>query len=371
MMMILLNIGYVYAFIPVVIIIILILAARGSIGRDFFQSFGIGQLTDMVFGIGGGGAGKGLQKMRYSATNTAGKTGKGPSSRVAGALFKTGRSTKEHKEELKNQHKWEYGGYKPGHGPGDEKPKMYRYSQWGRGDLWKARNNAKMELLKRMNNAELKALLVKHGVFYKANGLTEKSDIERVAANELGLRQIESHYNSTTALRAPPGAPAGLKPPSKVRLSIGDAYNYTFGKGGFYDRYEKIRSGKAMRDFAAGSAAGGKGSAPQIRNPEDENKGGAGSGMTVAQQGRQATQPGQKQMQEIKSVKEINDDNFHTVLGLPQKPPDFETARKAYIGLAKKLHPDVTDAKSREENKGKFKLVQAAYEAAKKHYGRK
>lgn len=58
----LLSIGTLYALIPIIVIVILILAARGSSqGEDFFAIFGIQTIINAARGIGGGGSGKGIR----------------------------------------------------------------------------------------------------------------------------------------------------------------------------------------------------------------------------------------------------------------------------------------------------------------------
>jgi len=62
-----LSFGAIYALIPVIIIVILILAAAGmQRGTGIFQLFGIATLAGIGSQIGRGGAGKGLGRKKYS-----------------------------------------------------------------------------------------------------------------------------------------------------------------------------------------------------------------------------------------------------------------------------------------------------------------
>lgn len=69
-----LDLGYVYAWAPLIVILILIFAARASTGQtgSIFELFGFGVLYDYASGIMGGKTGKGLLKTKYPGTKYTG-----------------------------------------------------------------------------------------------------------------------------------------------------------------------------------------------------------------------------------------------------------------------------------------------------------
>jgi hypothetical protein len=82
------SLGAIYAFIPIVIIIILIAAAAGlSRGTDLFQIFGIGALIGVGSGIGGGGTGKSIKGFgkSYGSTKAFSKMGGAAGGTIKGA----------------------------------------------------------------------------------------------------------------------------------------------------------------------------------------------------------------------------------------------------------------------------------------------
>lgn len=87
MIFVVLSIGAVWAFIPIVVIIILILAARTSTGKDLFGLFGLSSILGYSRGVGGGGAGKGITKgSAYKTTTASDSPGSDTATAAAGGL---------------------------------------------------------------------------------------------------------------------------------------------------------------------------------------------------------------------------------------------------------------------------------------------
>lgn len=216
MLQIVLSLGAIYAFIPVIIIIILLLAARGSIGGDFFEVFGI---TSIITGaqFRGGGAGSGISGRGKAYKISSGKGGK------------TLKTTEATNDIIKD-----FGRFKT------------------------ADAGAKHKLLGKMENSDIRKMVSQNGSdkLKAAAGNTNDTEREKLvalAAGGLPLSAISNYYKTNIAPKEKPGTP----PPAPggpgstkgfTNMSIGD----------FYSSWYKARMGGMRSQSGAAERANSK-----------------------------------------------------------------------------------------------------------------
>ncbi len=315
---IILSIGAVYAFIPIVIIIILILAARGAGGKDFFELFGVGTLL----GLGGRGAGgiksggRGITgRVKYNPT----KLKAGPKEIAKFAATPVTLPVKLYKKAVANEKK----------------------------------------LLAVMDESQIRSMLMNYGIPAAAFAAMNKEQLVDFAVQKLHLSQVRSY---SARFVSPKGDMNPLSAPKKsaptflgVRMSVGDYKT-------FYKDYYKARKARAVNTFNAGkqgvqssgpNAAGGN--APGTATNAVSNE----QGLAQRKEGQASGSP----QQGPTNINDINEGNFFRILGLTAKPDDLESARKAYLAQIKKAHPDLSPGASSEE----AVRLNAAYNYAKTH----
>lgn len=326
--LVILSIGAVYAFIPIIIIIILILAARGSAGRGFFELFGISTLVNFTRGIGGGGAGKGItgRSITYRTSENVNAAAKTIGGLTLANMSTTGPKTRA---EYKNT-PW----------------KIQTYRQ---GTIWKRNYNREIEITGSMTPVQIRSMLTNFGLKDKAKGISD-IDLAAFAAYSLTLTQVASYYAANIGPLKKKGSMPSLQSPanSTVGMSIKDFYKSYYGarKG----KAKKYRgSSNVFRDSATAGAAAGTAAAG----------GAAAAGSTAI------TKPNQGIELTTESKNEsINNSNFYKLFGLDSLPPDFESARRAYLIKMRELHPDTNKDPNAHEDSIK---VNAAYEHMKEH----
>lgn len=232
MIYIILSLGTVYAFIPVIIVIILLLAARGSIGRDFFEMFGFATLVQSARGIGGGGAGRGISRSgAYTSTDL---------SKQAGGINKIVGSPLREKTKVPVKN-----------------GKAYKYSNaFRKGGMWKVYMDSKKKLLTSPggfagNKNEIMKMLDHYGLGAKAANIAENPNgsIENLvtfATYELSLREIKDYYKKNIQPRKA-GPPPAAQNPKRMPTTTGGKIKMAVGTiGGFYWNYSKSRVKRPM-----------------------------------------------------------------------------------------------------------------------------
>lgn len=208
MLLIILSLGAVYAFIPIIIIIVLILAARGAAGRDFFEMFGISALVGAAGGIAAGGSGKGLAGSGGKKTKLGGyKTD---------AAVQSGGSVALGAKQARNLMD----------GGGGSKGRFgAKYSSIK--DIKNRAQADKVNILSQMQPDEIRTLLVNKGYGSTAT-FAAMSDVQLrdEAAKDLSLSFLSSYYARDIAPNRPGGSPGALGAPTAgpLRMSVSDAY---------------------------------------------------------------------------------------------------------------------------------------------------
>ncbi len=213
MILILLSLGAIYAFIPVIIIIILLLAARGSIGRDFFEIFGIASLVGWTKGIAAGGAGRGIGIGRGYNRVTGKSTEK-----VVGAVGEAGAF---------------YG----------------KYSN-------KNELDKRIIMSMKMKSDEVRQMLKLNGLEKETANMDDAARVD-YAVRKLSLGKVNDYYTKYVEPKKAPGNPPPLKAPSGsaygggVGMAVADFYkNYYKGRRGYVNNpselNEKLRTTNAM-----------------------------------------------------------------------------------------------------------------------------
>ena len=222
MLPIILSLGAVYAFIPVIIIIVLIIAASGSVGRDFFELFGFASIVGWAAGIGGGGAGKGISKSRQYRP-AADRRGTYDTTKRGEAILDTTGRAKNAREIV-----WKKG--TPG-------------SLYMKGAVAQKNQADKERILAyKMKPNDIREMLNHYGLGGKSKGIPD-SDVAGFAAGSLSLPQVGNYYARYVATKPAEGmpplrGPTGASNPAGVRMSVEDFYRTYFGA-----RKGKIRSG--------------------------------------------------------------------------------------------------------------------------------
>lgn len=300
MLHLILSLGSVYAFIPVVVIFILILAARGSIGRDFFEVFGIASLVGWTKGIATGGAGKGIGRGRAYKSNAE---------RTAPAAGQAGRTLLGHQDTFRSRNDLESGGrgrresglgLKPGKynlyarteanpggrvlgkfGEGGKRiheEKFWRrglperYGETFHGELWGKYAGDKTSILGKMSDGQIHSMLKQYGLDNRTAGM-DKAALAEFAVYNLSLIRISDYYDrNVRPSKKPGGTPEPLRAPESspypqgVRMAIKDWYKnyYNARRGKVFDtsiksRAEKEREAARQQRSQAGRAPSGGG----------------------------------------------------------------------------------------------------------------
>lgn len=235
MVPIMLSIGAVYAFIPVLIIIILILAARGSAGTGFFDIFGITTLVNFAKGIGGSGSGKGIANVRY-------KPGKAEEIRRAQALSKRAAGVGE--ATVANLASGKGPSRPGGVVPFTNKPtKRLRLREGG---LWQENYGKEVWLLRQMSTPQIRALLNRWEYGSRTSAMSREQLIAFAAYN-LSFRKVGDYFDRY--IRPMPNSQPPLPmaaPGGRVKLSV--AGRFKAGKE-WMKVNRQARRAKLVSDF--------------------------------------------------------------------------------------------------------------------------
>ncbi len=241
---IILSLGAVYAFIPVIIIIILLLAARGSIGKGFFDIFALSSIVGWSKGIGGTGAGKGLGKTRYIQKHNAAmnRAAKGIGDTFLGKQDKVKQKVGKGEKGVSNE-ELKGGNYGLKHAEiiPTKDGKGYKYSRVFRGALQDTNDLSKRNLMAiemKGDPKEIRNMLKQYGLEKKANNLNDNKLID-FAVYELSLREISKYYNTNIK----PNKKSGTPPPPKAPQGKGGLKEGVKMAVDFYKTYYKARSG--------------------------------------------------------------------------------------------------------------------------------
>jgi|GEM_PF-1938373 hypothetical protein len=253
---IILSLGTIYAFIPIIVIIILILAARGSArGEDFFSIFGITTLINLAGGIGGGGAGKGISRSAQYHADSSGKARGAFKDNVRKTITKkslrekliangqVARYTALYNGATTLAEKAKYGGLKAAwekkaRDAGSEIATL-QATTFATRDAY---NETKMTMLKRFSREHLDGIARVNRMEDKIKGLSD-ADALAALASALSLYQIREY--TAEFVGKPGNAPVPRAPTGKVKMSVGDFYrSYTRGHNPFSgDRNFKTSKG--------------------------------------------------------------------------------------------------------------------------------
>jgi|GEM_PF-7102932 len=265
-----LSLGAIYAFIPVIIIIILLLAARGSIGGDFFEIFGI---SSIVTGASGIGNRRGLLSSGKYRTNTK----RTDAAAGAAAAVVTGR---------KERTKWPtWTGLIPGQVGWDKKKKEFtgnvkdnkgqfgfnrpatiggeKFSNFFKGTWALADADSKENILKSFTSEDTHNMIKELGneKVKRAEKNVSGNDLAMLAVYGLSLKQINGYYKKNIEQRKKPGTTNPLAAPTeegKVHMSVTDFYS-TWAKarvggmgGGMKGRINARAQAAELHDMTSG-----------------------------------------------------------------------------------------------------------------------
>ena len=259
MLPIVLSLGAIYAFIPVIIIIVLLLAARGSIGGDFFEIFGITTIIGWTGGIGRGGVGKGLRS-RYKTSTEKTKAAAGEISDVF--LGKKDKASFFSEETESNMNPMLKRALKAA-GLAESKGKGYglkgskkiagkRYYGLFHGKAWELNEASKRNILAiNMNGdpTQIRSMIREVGSdkVKKLEATAKDSELIDLAVYGLSLKAISNYYETH---KKPAGTPPPLRPPGSKKGRIQEAVDLFVD---FYPKYYGARRGGInSRSDAAG-----------------------------------------------------------------------------------------------------------------------
>lgn len=192
----LLSIGVIYSFIPIVIIVILILAARGSQwGDDFFKVFTISTVLSFSKGIGKSGVGKAPFSQKYRSNKT----------KIKKAAVTVGKA---------------FSPIRPSQGA------LYKAYKSG----VKEERVSKLTSMKNMSESETRQMLLFYGYGNFPNMAPDT--LKLYATSVLSVSQIDQYANS---IGKKSGTPQPPRPPGKVKMStrLSEYYkNYYKTSGG-------------------------------------------------------------------------------------------------------------------------------------------
>ncbi len=235
LLLVLLSVGSVTAYIPIIVIIILIIAAQGVTGRDFLEVFGVNTLIGMAGGAKLGGAGKGLRGSKYrTSTKQTGAALTDTFGKRADNSIGTMIARKIRGKPVR---------VKQGLMPWMRNKEGVVVGGGIVGGIRNANRSDMQNMLAKMETSDLRGMLVHFGHGKRTEGMTG-DQMRKYAVGNLRQYQITGFYAQNVAPKAPPGAPAPLAPPEKeggtVRMAISP-------QGGLLERYKSYYGARTKK----------------------------------------------------------------------------------------------------------------------------